>query len=204
MTIQMKLNLTQRLTLAQRLETRHALRLELLQTLHGAHGKPDATCPKCHHRLTTIEILRGFGDSPNDFTTRCPLESCAIRFEARLHCYIGTSGLSRVEMLFYCPSQTTHRLTPELSRLSPDEFRIQAPSLYFSALTHFGTLKRAFEEVRLVYTYLEIRDWKNKVISFLGQLPDPVIAECVGVSTARVRSLRRKHGIAPYDQHYHN
>jgi hypothetical protein len=107
-------------------------------------------------------------------------------------------------MRFYCPSQTTHRLTEALSLLSPEEFRGKEPSLYFSALTHFGTLKRAFEEVRLTYQHQEVRDWKDKVGAFLGQLPDSVIAECVGVSTGQVRSLRRKLGINPYDRYCNN
>lgn len=197
----MRLDLSQRLTVAQRQDIVLSLRLELLHILRGEHSKPHAICPKCDHRLTAAEILRGFGEDPYDFTTTCPRESCAAQFEAQLHCYIGTNGLSRAEMRFYCPSQTTHRLTEALCSLSPEEFRTKEPSLYFSALTHFGTLKRAFEEVRLTYQHQEVRDWKDKVGAFLGQLPDSSIAECVGVSTGQIRSLRRKLGIEPYDRY---
>jgi hypothetical protein len=201
MNMTMRLDLSQRLTVAQRQDIVLSLRLELLHILRGEYGKPHAICPKCDHRLTAAEILRGFGEDPYNFTTTCPRKSCAAQFEAQLHCYTGTNNLSRAEMRFYCPSQTIHRLTEALCSLSPEDFRNKEPSLYFSALTHFGTLKRAFKEARFTYLHQEIRDWKDKVCAFLGRLPDSVIAECVGVSTGQVRLLRRQLEIDPYDRY---
>lgn len=196
--MEMRLEIAPRLTLVEHLEQRFTLRLELLQTLREEHCVPHAICPACEHQLTAIEILRGFTNDPLDFTTKCPQETCARRFEARLHRYLGGSGQSTAEMRFYCAVQTTTQLSPTLASLLPEELRAAEPSLYFSALTHFGTLKRAFAEAKLEYLHVEVRDWQDKVTAFLGQMPDTIIAECVGVSARKISKLRRDHGIARY------
>lgn len=197
MTMQMVLAVQHRQIQSLRADQHLALRLDLTQVLRDEKCTPQAICPNCSYELSPIEILRGFRDDPHDFTTCCPKPQCTQRFEARLQRYVGTSGASS-ETRFYCAMQTTAQLTPELAQLSQEALRRAEPSLYFSALTHYGTLARAFAAADLKYPHTEIRDWQDKVAGFLGRLPDTAIAECAGVSVKRVRELRRFRQISPY------
>ena len=55
--------------------------LELLFPL--LHIETDMeTCPKCHQPLSKADVLDGFTQDPNNYTTCCPREGCDRRFVA--------------------------------------------------------------------------------------------------------------------------
>lgn len=181
-----------RLSLAQRCQMQMralSLRLELVVALRGDRYEPKGTCPKCGRRLTPVEILRGFNQDPNDYTTRCT--SCGRRFEPILVC---ANDYSTVEIPFFCPSQTLAQLEG-MDSLAPNELLRCQPAVYHSAILHHGGLRRAFAKIGVAYAHDEIADWKEKVKSFLGRLPDTIIAECVDVPVRTIRTMRRQLGI---------
>lgn len=183
------------LTMGQRLAIDNEVfsrRMGLMETLHGERYEPRATCPKCEYGLSPAEILKGFNQDPQDFRTTCP--KCKHRFEAKLR-QSNIGGYA--ELPFYCPSQTLDQLR-RLKPLPVDEFKKEHPAVYNSAKVHFGSLKAAFEMIGVTYPFDVLVDWKEKILAFLGQLPDTVIAACVNVKSRVVRLLRKKHGIAPF------
>lgn len=186
----------QRLTLAQRILVQTyqvRTRLELIQELRGIQYEPTAICPRCNRKLTTVEILAGFTDDPDDRTTQCT--GCFLRFEPLL-VHRAESGV--VELPFYCASQVLPRLE-RFAQLSPQEISSQHQAEYHSAILHYGTLTHAFAAAGLTYHHDEpVEDWRDRVQSFLGKLPDTVIAEVLGVSARAVGSQRRKARIPAY------
>lgn len=190
-----RIEVSQRLTVGQRLEIKQTmltLRLDLIGAVHGGDYKPRAQCPKCERVLTALEIIQGFRQDPNDYTTECTF--CHSRFEPKL---IWRSGESRAEIPFYCPSQVLYQLHG-LEGKTPDEIQKEYPAIYHSVRVHHGNLRRAFEKVDIQYQYESVVNWKERVNDFLGKLPDTVIAEVVDLSVKAVRDLRRSLGISPF------
>lgn len=189
------LALSLRLTHAQKLLVQSKLlsiRLELLAALRDEQYKPEGECPKCGREMTPLEIIRGFNSDPRDYTTAC--SGCGFRFEPRLVC----SGVgSKITIPFFCAAQTLDQL-PGLENLSPEQFRKDHPAVYHSAIFHYGGLHMAFNKVGLTYPFESISDWQAKIKSFLGLLPDTVIAECVEKPVTAIRALRRQLGVGRY------
>lgn len=184
-----------RLSHAQRLQLGNhifALRTSLIQELRDERYDPKGTCPNCEKKLTPVEIINGFNQDPNDFTTRCP--GCSQRFEPRLICF--SNGIS-LELPFFCDMQTLDQLRGKES-LSPEQLAHDHPAIYRAAIVHHGGIKGAFATIGVEYRYTEIHDWKSKVRPFLGRLPDTQIAECATVSVAAIRAMRRELGIQRY------
>jgi hypothetical protein len=197
LSLRQTVSLSQRLTVEQsiKIQTRQlSLRLDLLETLHGIRYEPHANCPKCSRKLTPLEIIKGFNSNPDDFTTECT--SCHHRFEPKL---IHFGQASRVEIPFYCGVQVLERL-PETLELNPDELQKKHPTIYHSAMIHFGTLKKAFEKVGLTYNFDQVHEWHKKVEPFLGQLPDTVIAQSVDKHRKVIGRLRKKLKIPAYSK----
>jgi hypothetical protein len=191
-------SLEQRLDQKQALSLRLALEQKLVRRVHGSDEvyRPKGTCPNCDHRLTPAEIVLGFNRDPNDFTTKCP--KCKKRFQPTLY---ATSVASSIQMPFYCPTQTLGMLKPEMVTVAFDEFKSQFTAIYRSATYHFGSLKVAFERVSLSYkSEPQVSSWQKKVMSFLGKLPDGVIASTARVSVREVRTLRKERGIGAYSR----
>lgn len=165
------------------------LRLELIEQVRGEKYRPQATCPKCNHSLTPLEIIRGFNRDPYDFTTSCT--KCHHRFAPKL---VHHGRLARTELPFYCDAQTQARLRG-WETLSPDDLKQIEPALYHSAVVHRGTLKAAFAALDIVYDFAEIVEPLRKVEPFLGHLPDRMIAEIIGLKARAVGARRRELGI---------
>lgn len=183
------------LTQTQRLAiTSHILelRLDLIQVLIGERYNPRGTCPSCLRVLTPMEVIRGFNQDPRDFTTGCP--SCKSRFEPSLICISGTS---RIELPFYCDAQTLKQLAGK-ENLTVEELSQKHPAIYRSAIAHHGNIKAAFEKIGVKYAHAEFIEWKNKITSFLGYLPDTVIAECASIPVYKVRAARKRLGIPKF------
>lgn len=189
----------QRLSHQWTLETRLTrLRLELIAALHARQYKPDAHCPACGHKLTLLEMLKGFNEDPHDRTTECPI--CNMRFPCQLATQVGEA---RMELAFYCPSQVRWflRTTPNLNLLTPDEFQKMHPAYYHSVIAHFGTLCTAFKLEGLSYTFMELPEdevIRQRIKPFLGKLTDTAMAEATGLALAKIRGWRRAARIAPY------
>jgi hypothetical protein len=192
-----RIELAQRLTASQvvKVDTiQLQRRRELVEALHGEKYTPRASCPECSHDLSDYEIMKGFKDDPRDYTTCCP--KCQHRFLPRMF-HVREGGTT--DIAFYCPMQILDRL-PALKDVPLDEFRTKHAAEYSSAVIHFGGLKQAFAKIDLIYAHEAALDWKNQVGSFLGKMPDTVIAELVGAKAWAVRRLRRDQGILAYSR----
>ena len=86
-----------------------------------------------------------------------------------------------------------------MTSMTFDQFKKAHMAVYRSAAYHFGSLKSAFAKVNLTYKgEPRVSSWQKKVLSFLGKLPDAVIASNVHASVREVRRLRKEKGIAAY------
>ena len=184
-----------RLTQEQRLKVAQlsfSLRLQLVGALRDEEYEPKARCPECLRELTPLEIIKGFNQDPNDFTTCCT--KCGHRFAPKLICF---GDGSRIEIPFYCDTQTVSQLRGK-EGLNPEQLLKEIPGVYRSAIVHYGNIKRAFEKIGINYMFDEISDWRSKVMPFLGRMPDTIIADCVNASVNAIRAMRRKLGISRY------
>jgi len=188
----LRLSAEQRLQIENRL---FGLRMELIQALRGDRYQAGEACPSCGQKLSAAEIIGGFNQDPDDFSTACV--ACQRRFNPRLICF---GDGTRIELPFYCAMQVLARL-PGKEMLSPEEFLKAYPAIYRSAIVHHGGLCQAFAQMDIVYPFEEISGWKAKVVSFLGRLSDKMIADCVNVSAVTVGNYRRKLGISRYRKH---
>lgn len=188
----LKLTQEQRLKISQ---LSLSLRLQLVGALRDERYEPKARCPKCLRELTPIEIIKGFNQDPNDFTTYCT--KCGHRFAPKLICF---GNEIQVEIPFYCGVQTLSQLRGK-EEMRPEQLLKELPGAYRSAIVHYGSIKKAFEKIGIEYMFDEISDWKSKVTPFLGRMPDTIIADCVNASVAKIRAIRRKLGISRYTLH---
>jgi hypothetical protein len=191
---------TQKVSPRLTLEARNAidlrllqLRLDLIDAVYGERYTPSAKCPGCQRNMNPLEIIQGFNADPNDFTTACP--KCQYRFEPKL-INRSRSAISSIVIPFYCSEQTLAQL-PGKETLPIDVFKKQYPGVYHSAIVHHGGLRQAFEKVGIQYSDEELRDWKNKIQQFLGELPDTTISSCIGKPVRAIRKLRKEFGIPP-------
>ncbi len=198
MSMSMGHSLTQEQTLKQsifqHLSQRLEMRIELAEAIYGIPSaevyRPAATCPKCGHGLTVEEILRGFKNDPIDLTTACPSSKCGHRFLAQL---VNRGQYGRTELSFYCPSQALYALR-NYQHDTPEAI-MKNTALWESVKQHFGGLKAAFKAAGITYSGRRQPDWQKKVLPFLGQASDVLIAGVVEVSPSTIRRLRKKHGI---------
>ncbi len=194
MGMSMRPALRQTLSLSQKFVMLQAhmlsLRLMLLQEVRGIRYSPSGDCPKCGRVLTPLEIIKGFNEDPHDFTTACT--ACGARFEPQMKSY---SDIGTLEMPFFCSCQTLDQLR-SFGNINPDELQKTQPAIYHSAIIHHGTLRNAFKKIGIPYGFDEVTDWKRKVHSFLGRLPDTVIADVAGVSAKVIAQLRKKYNIS--------
>ncbi|OGD31799.1 hypothetical protein A3C91_00015 [Candidatus Azambacteria bacterium RIFCSPHIGHO2_02_FULL_52_12] len=180
-----ELKLKQRLQLHQRA---FGLRMELVQALRGVRYTPKGDCPQCNKKMTPVEIIRGFNQDPNDFTTRCARRRCGYRFTPIL---AYSMGAIQAEIPFYCAAQTLARL-PGKETLSPERFAREYSAIYHSAVIHHGGIGQAFRKIGTTYAFKELDGAKRKIKPFLGKLPDTVIAECADIPVSAVRAMRKQ------------
>jgi hypothetical protein len=183
----LRLSQALRKLIAERLLT---IRLELVSQIHGVVYTPDLSCPNCNHEVGLVDILKGYSADPTDLHTTCPI--CEKKFVAQIR-----SG--PVELVWYCPMQTIEALRGFV-RKSPVQILTANPSLYHSAVTHFGGVANAFREGDMEYEYEEKVLWHERVIPFLGKMTDAMIAEVVGVSAGTISRLRKKLGISRFNR----
>ena len=189
-TLRHRLQLTQ----GQRIDFRLSLRSQILQALHEDDYTPKASCPRCKRELKPREILEGFLDDPNDFTTKCTNEQCGHRFAPQ---FVMAIRGGRVELPFYCSAQVLGMLDDHVGK-SWEELERSQRAMVESARFHFGTVTNAFAQIGKEYEGEPDLHWSEKIQGFLGEVPDTLIAECVGKSSTTVRRLRNKLGIAPF------
>lgn len=186
--VRQELRVQQRAILVQRASIVYG---HLLAAVYEEKYTPEGTCPSCRKRLSKLDILRGFNDSPRDYTTGCP--QCHHRFRPQL---VVVTTSSKLEIPFYCALQTLDRLRGK-EAISPDTLEKEDLATARSAIFHFGSLRFAFRELKVEYTFAVMDEsWKQKVRPFLGKLPDKVIASAVGVEDSHVRDYRRSFKIA--------
>lgn len=183
----------QKLTLKQKIHLESnliRLNMDLVGRLRNEQYETQDTCPKCGSRLSLSDILKGFLNVPDDYTTICP--TCKERFEPQI---INWGRDSRMSLPFFCNMQTLARLRG-LEHMDPDEFQKKQPAIYRSAIVHFGSLRAAFKAAGVEdYPHESIHNWETIVVPFLGRMTDVSIASAAGVSPASVGKLRAKHKI---------
>jgi len=189
---EIRLSIDQKIQIQSRLL---ALRLELIEALREDRYSPQGVCPKCGRNLTPAEIISGFNRDPFDYTTRCT--SCGVRFNPKIISKRIETGIA-VELPFFCDVQTLEELR-DWQDCSPEDIRSRAKAIYHSAIIHFGSISRAMKEAGIIYHYKEKLDWKEKVVPFLGEMPDSVIARFANVSILTVRKFRNRKGIEKFD-----
>lgn len=172
-----------------------ASRLELAQVVLGEKYRLKGECPQCGRDLTPREIVTGFSQDLDDPTTQC--SGCHFRFTPIL---ISQTQEGEKEWSFFGPTQVLDQLGQIRKPLPPAKMLEEYPALYRSALVHYGSLKAALKRILIAYPFQEIQEeWRDKVFQLLGDLPDTVIADCVGVSRAVVAHLRRSLDIPPFN-----
>lgn len=180
------LSLQQRLSIEIKLFQTHE---DLVNALRGNNFRPMCVCTGCGHRLSNLEIIQGFSSDVTDYMTQCP------RCQTRLRAVLTTGGVAgSAEIWMYCPAQTLDQIKYR-GIFEPDEWRKKHAAVYHSAIYHFGSLKKAYHEVGIKYPHVEKLEWQKQVVPFLGKLQDTQIANCAGVSTGKIRSLRESLGI---------
>ena len=185
----LEMRLSQRLKQEHRLAQSLSLRTKLLDAVRGEKYNPKAVCPECSRKLSAADIVKGFRNDPTDITTCCP--KCKHRFEAKLVCDV-LGG--RIEVPFLCKQQTMAALPA--NSVTPEDISRNHPAVYRSAIFHFGSLKKAYAEAGMDYPHVDkAADWADKVMNFLGLVPDGMIASVAGVSVYKVKKLRRDIGI---------
>ena len=196
----MSLRLGLRLRLDQRLcldDHQFGLRLQLLGSIREERYEPKARCPRCSKSLTPHQIISGFRRDPNDFTTKCVNRKCKNRFQPSLICF--PSDHTSIELPFFCGAQTLGQMRGrDLHTLSPHEIARREPAIYRAAIIHHGTLRKAFEEIGYQYPFVEIPEWRTKVLPFLGKMPDDEIAKCAGVAKEEIAVLRSELEVKKY------
>jgi len=188
----LSLRLTQELTQKLRLDMgqKQELLLTLLSEMRNIVLKPTGECTGCGYSLSRVEILEGFNEEDcSDYTTECP--RCRDRFLPSLERLL-LGGKYRVG--YICRNQTLDRLC-DLAESTPDQIEVSDPRAYHGALVHFGTLRAAFRELGHRYRGDVVKAWKEKVRPFLGEYPDALVANCVGVSRASVQRYRSELGV---------
>ena len=186
--------LSQRQTLTQTelLNQRLSHRSAVLEALYGESFRPEATCPQCSHALSIAEIIQGFRQDPADYTTGCP--KCGRRFNARI---VTRGRYHHGELPFYCAMQTVDQLR-RVEILPFEQFAKEHPALVQSARFHYGSLTAAFRQAGREFTDEPKPDWKERIVPFLGQCSDALIANLVGKAKSTIWRLRRKREIRPF------
>lgn len=167
-------------------------RRELVNAIHGESFEPFATCPRCRHEFSGLEIVRGFRGDMREID--CP--KCAHGFQPSLR-YV--TGGATVNLTYFSTLQTLALLEGSADT-TPDEFMDANPALYYSAIVNFGGLAQAFKLIGVTYAHAEELDWREAVVPFLGTLPDPVIADFVGTTPSSIRRMRNRRGVPPYNR----
>ncbi len=191
-----KIETSHRLSMTQS----HMIQLEMLNrrrnlaaAVSGTKYEPKGTCPRCAYKLNHLEILKGFLPDPLDITTKCP--RCEERFKPKLYADVNLAG--RSELAYLCPEQTLAQISG-WHELSPREIEQKSTAAYHSAMVNFGSLKAAFEKLGVKYKLETNSSWSDRVLPFLGELPDSVIAQYAGVSRSTIRRLRVRKGVKAF------
>lgn len=189
--------LEQRLTMVQSLaclEIMIGRQQQMLRQLTGGDYHPNGVCPRCEHRLTPAEIIKGFTSDPFDYTTKCPV--CNYRFQPELTALTASGG--RISYHFYCSTQTLEQLQDVSPSLTKEELRREHGAIFYSAVFHFGSIGAAFKKIGIEYQHPEKPSEVDKLEPFFGQLPDTAIASAANVPVRLVRRRRNELGIPPF------
>ena len=145
--------------------------------------------PTCYCDLERGDINQGFSGDPKDFSWKCP--KCHNVFHPRL---ITSEMNGHTEWTFFGPAQTLDQLRNHAEMLDQQEFKRQSEALYRSAVINFGSLSAAYKAIGVIYPHKETKEihaWKKIVSTYLGHLPDALIAGAVGKSVSTIRRLRK-------------
>jgi hypothetical protein len=167
-----------------------AARMELMAMLHNQRHELRGVCWNCHKHLSKMEVWKGFGDNPEDYTVPCP--KCHARVEPKLQ--ESFAGGGKGEMPFFGVAQILYRLVGK-EHLSPDALIKKHAPAYRSAMIRFGGIGAAFKKMGVVYQGGPIVGWEEKVDRFLGWLPPAVIAAAANVTTIEVEALCFTRGV---------
>jgi hypothetical protein len=186
----------QKLIMEQKLEHRlkqNHLMLHLVEVIREERFEPKAICPQCRKKLIPLEIIDGFENDPVSIRTKCP--KCGTLFTPQLSQWTKTGNIS---LIFYCPLQVQEEFKDKYL-LTTQELKKLNSSAYYSCILHFGSAKNMFKKMNINYRFKE-KAKEEKIYSFLGKMPDSVIAKYSGISPSQIGRIRRGFEIPVYDK----
>jgi len=113
-------------------------------------SRPKAHCPKCHHKLSEKEILKGFSDSPTVFETTCP--KCGAKFLANLIITRKDGKVQKSQVIYLCPQQTLYQIkvwqSKRHGKLGVSFLAKNDRQLFYNIIRHFGTYKEGLKAAK--------------------------------------------------------
>lgn len=163
--------------------------LSLLLGIWNLLIRPTARCEHCSKSLTVTEIVSGYrSDDAEDCTTACP--TCGARLYAIT---LDSFGVRRCAL--WSAPYALRRLSG-MAKWRLDQIAGH-PSVYHSAIFHFGSLFHAFQCIGTEYRR-ERLDLNAKGYVCLGKISDDDIAKIFGVRYGLIGEMRKKLHIPRY------
>ena len=169
------------------------LRLRLLEKLHGQRFQVEENCSHCNSQITSAKVISELGKKQCTGTILCDV--CNEHFVPQL---LVWRAFKLEQIPFYCSSQTLEELSHIDKTVDPQYIIRMYPEIYHAAIIHFGLLRKAYYKVGVRYTHEETLGWQKRIRTFLGCLPDAVIAHAVGADASAVHVLRKRLGKPQY------
>jgi hypothetical protein len=174
----------------------------LCQDLREAIGEseffPQTACssPGCLGMAEAARVLEWIRAGMPEAPLRCLVCTASIV----LRPYLRRAGFftgSAMELPLYRAEEALERLRAQ-AETPFSRLRSEYGGLYHSTILQFGGLREGF--VRLGVTYADVAslDWRVQVESFLGALPDAVIARIVHAPVGEIRKRRQRTGKPAY------
>lgn len=160
-------------------------RKQILFFVRGENYLVQAKCSDCGYSFSEFEILKQFKIRSSEFSISMHCSKCAcVTIKPSLK-------VNNIEVNFLSPIVTSVSLTSEMLTFSPEQIRKEYPSIYYSAIFNFGSLKNAFFQVKKrKYRQIEIRDWKARMKDIPIQCTNRMISNVLGIPIAKINEIR--------------
>ena len=191
------------LTAKQRLAIKRILfnrRLQLIGKIHDISFQLECKCPTCGKASPGYDVIEKmkFHPATRD-TVPCSTPRCDGMVEPRL---IYTVESQMENVLLESVATLANRLK-SMSTWEPAVIRGVYTNNFLAALIYAGGLHWAYHWVaRVPYRFdrIPLPRWREKVCTFLGQMPDIEIADCIGTTRKVVCNYRNSIGIPIFDR----
>lgn len=192
---------TQQATANKLLEARRFvfdLRMELIRRLHELQFELYTKCHACDAWFSSYNAIQQLKEKKNHAKNFVECRECGEKIHPFLvyrsrsvkgNCYLGS-----VEQL--------GKNLEQLADRSPKDIKDHHTAVFLAALIYYGgDLGYAAAACPAKVTYVDntvIPDWREKVLPFLGKMPDKMIALAVRVSRTDFGGYRGSQKIQPF------